>query len=409
MSILACDDTALRLPAQRADDGAVQAGIGRFGCHSLESPPTRLRIFHILEFNQFNTGSVHQMFQAASGLRERGHQVTIVSRPDATLEEQCRKARVDFIGLRMRNQFDFNSARKLGAILRDLRAEVIHVHKGVAHALALAATWRNTRPAFVVNRGVSFPLDIWNRGKFRSSRVDRIVTVCEQIRQVVIKSAKLRPEKVAVVYAGTDIDLFDPERWDPRAFREEKGIDREKFLVAQVGVRDWKGWKELVDATADVSRSNPAVHLALIGCRDGSSRRRCMTTHASAVSATCAAIEYRTDMPSVLAACDLVVDASWAGTGITGTIREGMAMQKPVIATDCGGNSELVSSRDVGWLIPSRNVKSLSNAIAEVGQNRERAVTVARNARRHVVRGFSKELRISKLENLYEAILDSRF
>ena len=28
-----------------------------------------MRIFQILEFNQFNTGSVHQMFQAAAGLR----------------------------------------------------------------------------------------------------------------------------------------------------------------------------------------------------------------------------------------------------------------------------------------------------------------------------------------------------
>src|SRR3982074_1720006 len=96
------------------------------------------------------------------------------------------------------------------------------------------------------------------------------------------------------------------------------------------------------------------------------------------------AVEYRTDMPSVLAACDLVVDASWAGTGITGTIREAMAMQKPVIASDCGGNAELGSSRDVGWLIPTRNVKALSDAMRDVVDHRDRAVTVARNARRQV-------------------------
>ena len=41
-----------------------------------------MRIFQILEFNRFDTGSVHQMFQAAVGLRERGHEVTMVSRPD---------------------------------------------------------------------------------------------------------------------------------------------------------------------------------------------------------------------------------------------------------------------------------------------------------------------------------------
>jgi L-malate glycosyltransferase len=371
---------------------------------------TAMRIFHILEFNQFNTGSVHQMFQAATGLRERGHQVTVISRPDANLERRCHEARVEFIGLRMRNEFDLNSVRRLRTLIRERDPHVVHVHKGVAHALALAATWSLPRPAFVVNRGVSFPLDIWNRGKFRSSRVDRVVTVCEQIRKTVITSAKLPPEKAVVVYAGTDIDLFDPERWDPRAFRSEKSIDPEKFLVAQVGVRDWKGWKELIDATAEVLRSHPNVHLALIGCRD-QSEAAVVNQYASArgVGDHVTAVEYRTDMPSVFAACDLVVDASWAGTGITGTIREAMAMQRPVIASDCGGNAELVSSRDVGWLVPTRNVKALSDAMRDVVDHRDRAVTVARNARRHVVRGFSKELRISKLENVYSSILDLRF
>ena len=70
------------------------------------------------------------------------------------------------------------------------------------------------------------------------------------------------------------------------------------------------------------------------------------------------AVEYRDDMPNVFASCDLVVDASWAGTGITGTIREAMAMRKPVIATDCGGNRELVSSPEVGWLIPAKEVRA---------------------------------------------------
>ena len=196
----------------------------------------------------------------------------------------------------------------------------------------------------------------------------------------------------------------------PQSFRREKDIPSEKFLIAQVGVRDWKGWKELVDATADLIRSHSAAHLALIGCRNAS-ESEAVTDYASArgIREHISAVEYRPDMPSVFAACDLVVDASWAGTGITGTIREAMAMQKPVIATDCGGNGELVSSPDVGWLIPPRNVKALADAMRDVIDHRERASTVARNARRRVVRGFSKELRISKLENLYSSILDLRF
>jgi glycosyltransferase involved in cell wall biosynthesis len=198
---------------------------------------------------------------------------------------------------------------------------------------------------------------------------------------------------------------FDPAKWDRRAFRLEKSIADHNFLIGQVGVRDWKGWKELVDAVALV----PSVHLALIGCRNEAEANEVMRyAESRGIGDRVHAVEYRTDMPKVLAACDLVVDASWAGTGITGTIREAMAMKKPVIATDCGGNAELVSSPDVGWLVPPRDVKALAGAIRDVIAQPDRAAKVAHNAREHVVRGFSKELRISKLEQLYATVLTDR-
>jgi glycosyltransferase involved in cell wall biosynthesis len=365
-----------------------------------------MKIFQILEFNQFNTGSVHQMFQAASGLRERGHDVTVVSRPDPILAQKCADAAVDFRAFAFRNQLDLKTIRGLRALVREKRPDVIHVHKGLAHALALHATWSHPVGAFVVNRGVSFPLDLWNRGKYRTDRVDRVVTVCQQIKDVIVASGGLPDEKVQVVYAGTDVALFDPERWHARAFREEKSIPAGRFLIAQVGVRDWKGWKELIDSVGDVMPRHPDVHLALIGCRSDQEKGEVASYAASnGLSANVTPVEYRTDMANVFAACDLVVDASWAGTGITGTIREGMAMRKPVIATNAGGNGELVSSRDLGWLVPMKDRAALTAAILDVIEDRIRAAEVARKAREHVVNGFSKELRITRLEELYERIL----
>jgi glycosyltransferase involved in cell wall biosynthesis len=365
-----------------------------------------MNIVQILEFNQFNTGSVHQMYQAAAGLREHGHGVTIVSRPDPVLEQKAREADVRFVGLSMRNGFDIVSAWKLARLFRQTGTDVVHVHKGVAHSLALAATFLRPVRAFVVNRGVSFPLDVWNRMKYQTRRVDRVVTVCEQIRDVIVTSGRLPREKVVVVYAGTDVTLFDPAKWDVRAFRREKGISDDRFLIAQVGVRTWKGWKLLVDAVASILPSHPAAHLALIGCRDeGEQAEVDRYAKERGIGTNVTAVEYRDDMPNVFASCDLVVDASWAGTGITGTIREAMSMQKPVIATDCGGNRELVSSPEVGWLITAKEAAPLAGAIAEVIDDEPRRIRVAANAREHVIRGFSKELRIARLEQLYEAIV----
>ncbi len=368
-----------------------------------------MRIFQVLEFNQFNTGSVHQMFQAAAGLCERGHEVTIVSRGGSELQQRADAANVRFRAMRMRHQFDFASMFAMRRLIAELRPDVIHVHKGIAHAIALAATVRAPVGAFVVNRGVSFPLDVWNRGKYRTRRVDRIVTVCRQIKDVIVTSGKLPPDKVEVIYAGTDVDVFDPAKHDRRTFRSEKGLPLDRFLIGQVGVRDWKGWQELVDSVADVVPRHSYVHLVLIGCRN-EREKEMVREYAGTrgISTYVTPVEYRTDMPNVLAACDLVVDASWAGTGITGTIREGMAMRKPVIATDAGGNAELVSSPAVGWLIPIRDRAALTNAIIDGIENRGRSDAVAKNAREHVVKGFSKTLRIARLEDLYSRILAGR-
>lgn len=366
-------------------------------------------IFQVLEKNQFDTGSVHQMFQAATGLRERGHSVVILSREGEALRRGCEQQGVEFQALRLRHQLDLQSIGRFRALVQARRPEVIHVHKGLSHSIALAATLRDRVSVFIVNRGVSFPLTIWNRAKYRTRRVDRIVAVCEQIRQVLIHTGKLEPERIELIYAATDTSLFSPERWDPRDFRAEKSMDPEAFLVAQVGVRDWKGWRDLVDAFAVIHRKHSHTRLALIDCKNKEQENevRSYAAERGAGSAVLP-VEYRADMARVLSAADVVVDASWAGTGITGTIREAMALRKPVIATDCGGNRELLSSPAVGWLIPARNEQALVAALLEVIEDREGAREVAKGAREHVRANFSKERRIDALEALYTSVVSQK-
>ena len=201
-------------------------------------------------------------------------------------------------GCRCVIEFDVVSAWKLGRLFREVKPDAVHVHKGVAHSLALAATFMQPVRAFVVNRGVSFPLDVWNRIKYRTRRVARVVTVCEQIKDVIVSSGGLPREKVVVIYAGTDVALFDPDKWDARAFRREKGIADDRFLIAQVGVRTWKGWKELVDAVASIlpdasaraSRADRLPRCERAGrgrCVRARARRRDRTSRRSSIATTC--------------------------------------------------------------------------------------------------------------------------
>jgi glycosyltransferase involved in cell wall biosynthesis len=56
----------------------------------------------------------------------------------------------------------------------------------------------------------------------------------------------------------------------------------------------------------------------------------------------------------------------------------------------------------VGWLIPMKDRAALTRAIREVIAD---PIRVGKAARQHVMNGFSKELRITRLESLYREIL----
>ncbi len=360
-----------------------------------------LTIVQVLEKTGFATGSVVQMFEAARGLAERGHTVLAVTRPSTEMADRCAAAGVEHVSLALRHGFDVVSMVRFARLARERKVEVVHAHKGIAHAVGLGASFLGARYGLVINRGVSFPLDVWNSLKYRSRHVNRIVAVADNIRQILVAGG-IPPHKVSVVYAGVDVDRFHPRRTDPARVRAELGIPPEARLVGHVGMRDWKGWKELLRAFPAIRADHPAAHLLLVACtsqaqRDGVAELARDLGVAGAVTATME----RSDMPDVLAACDVVADPSWAGTGITGTIREAMALGKPVVATAVAGNPELVEDGVSGILVPARDVPMLAAAISRLLRDEEFARRLGAAGQERVREQFSTATRISRLEAIY--------
>ena len=365
-----------------------------------------LSILQVLEKGSFTTGSVVQMFELARGLTRRGHRVRVVSRPNGEVAVRSREEGIPFEPLPLRHEFDLGSARALARIFADADADVVHVHKGIAHSVALfAGYFARRRPLLVVNRGVSFPLDPFAALKYRV-RLDAVVTVCEDIKRVVVASAGIPAEKVHVVYAGVDLARFDPARADGARVRREWNVGPEEKLVVQVGARDWKGWRDLVSATALAASRVPNLRTAIVACKDDAEKERVLgAARDDGIGDRVLTIGFRTDMPDVLAAADAVVDLSYEGLGITGTIREAMALGRPVIASAAGGNPELVLHEWSGLLVPPRNPGATSAALERILLDPDLAGELGRAARRRVVEGFSTEVRLDRIEALYRRLV----
>ena len=202
------------------------------------------------------------------------------------------------------------------------------------------------------------PVSRWVDG---SRAVARIVAVCQAIKDDLVRQG-LPAAKIDVVYSGTDTDWFDPARASGSAVRQELGLETATPLVTQIGVREPKGNDDLLRAFARVRAARPDARLLLVGARPEKRAPLEALARAGGLGDAVTIWGYRDDVPDVLAAAQVSVDASYEGLGITGTLRESLAMETPVVATRAMGNPELVGHEAHGLLVPPRDPEAIAAA-----------------------------------------------
>ncbi|HJR50808.1 MAG TPA: glycosyltransferase, partial [Gemmatimonadales bacterium] len=161
---------------------------------------------------------------------------------------------------------------------------------------------------------------------------------------------------------------------------------------------------DVLEAMARVCHAAPHARLLLVGAPPP----RVLTLREKAfrrgIGEHVHVLGHREDVPEILAASDLVVDASWAGLGLTGSLREALAVETPVIGTDLEGHPELIVEGETGLLVPPRNPDALAQAILRLVENPTRAKAMARAGRKRVEARFSMAQKIQRTEALYERL-----
>jgi glycosyltransferase involved in cell wall biosynthesis len=360
-----------------------------------------LRILQVYPKEDYFTGAAIQLRELTRGLAARGHEVVIATRPSAEWAERTRDTGITHYPLSMASEVDLRSVRRLVHIVRKHDIQIVHAQKGKARTLAMIAGLFVRIPVLVLNRGVSFPLDPFNRLGYTTRRVTAIVAVCESIKRGLAASG-VDPAKIHVIYSGTDTDRFHPGV-DGGGIRRELGLGPEHFLITQIGVRSWKGNDDVIDAMAAVASRAPHARLLIVGARrpEGLLERARQRRLDGRVSVW----GYREDVPQILKASECCVDASYAGLGLTGTLREALAVETAVIGTDLEGNPELVVHGETGLLVPPRDPTALGSAMLRmIGDARLRRATAAAG-RRLVDAKFSTRAKLDATETLYRRLL----
>src|SRR5581483_5487354 len=155
----------------------------------------------------------------------------------------------------------------------------------------------------------------------------------------------------------------------------------------------------LVEAFAALHARHPGVQLVLVG--EGPLRGAIEAQIAAlGLAGSVHLLGARADIERILPALDVFVLAS-STEGLSNAILEAQSCGLPVVATDVGGNGELVREGIDGRRVPPNDVAALAGALAELVADGQRRSAFGTAARERVEREFSIAAMVAAYEKLY--------
>jgi glycosyltransferase involved in cell wall biosynthesis len=166
--------------------------------------------------------------------------------------------------------------------------------------------------------------------------------------------------KICVVPNGVDINRFRPDARARFEVRSELKLHDDCFVWLAVGRFDYaKDYSNLLHAFAQLSHED--AFLLIAGQGPLKSRMESLA-HQLGIAQKVLFLGIRQDVPRLMNAADGYVMSSFY-EGLPMVLLEASASGLPIVATDVGGNRELVLNGQTGYLVSPRDAEALSAAM----------------------------------------------
>ena len=229
---------------------------------------------------------------------------------------------------------------------------------------------------------------------------DVVVANSEAVREDTLRREHLAPEKVRVIHNGVAANV-ESDGGDARAALVGDGT---ALVIVVANLIPYKGLEHFVDAWREVVGAVPGARAVVVG--EGPARAD-LEARAADLGETLRFIGSRDDVPALLRAADVVVQASLY-EGFPNAVLEAMAAGRPVVATAVGGTVEAVESDRTGLLVPPRDSAALAAAILRLLTQPELARSYGAAGRERVEAEFSIARMVGRYADLYMSTLSKR-
>ena len=244
--------------------------------------------------------------------------------------------------------------------------------------------------------------------------VDAFIYVSKAVEKYYL-DFQLPVEKGLVIYNG--FNVTPSEQVTPQEvlqIKSEFNIGDQKILISNVGRLDyWKGQDYFIEAIAQVIQSHPHVKALIVGAPG---TRPHLQAYYQKLQKLVADLNlsshviftgFRSDIPQIMAASDILVHSASEPEPFGRVIVEGMLSKRPVIGIDAGGIPEMINDQLTGLLVPPKNAAKMTEAILWVINHPEQAARMSEAAQQVAKERFSIEQHISLVQKIYKQILEA--
>lgn len=300
----------------------------------------------------------------------------------------------------------YNTFLQLKDIIKRNKIDIIHAQQRTAGYFSLA-----------LNKHLDIPFvltlhDIWHRAplkKMHGKLFTNVIAVSEFIRRHFVGAFAARAEDVVTIHNGVDESRFNTDELlhqKGMSFRCEMGISSTNKVITLIGrVIKSKGHYDLIEAVEKISGRVQNFIVLIVGAGPDELQLKQLVSQRD-LDKIVVFGGYRSDIPAILAATDIVVLPSYReALGLS--IIEAMFAKKPVIATKVGGIPELVSHGKTGILIEPGDVSGLANGMLELLSDGEKAVDFGERGYNKAKKDFSLTNMVTETEAFYKRIIQA--
>jgi len=327
-------------------------------------------------------GAETQLVRLATRLKARGWEVRVVSLlPPRAYVEELEATGIPVLSLGIRRKMpDPRPILQLARLIREWRPHIVHSY--MVHANLLARLVRLMVPVPIL---VCSARNVKERNRLRELLYRLTDPLCDLTTQVCQARHKIR-----YIPNGVDTAHFKPDSETRVALRRGLGLEN-LFVWLAVGRFDPpKDHLNLVRAFARVVAEEPNTALLIAG--DGPLRPSVEElVRELRLEGSVRFLGIRRDMPQLMNAADAYVMSS-AWEGMANVLLEASATGLPIVATDVGGNGEIVLDGETGFLVPPKDPGKLAQAMLRLmSLPQEERKSMGEKARRYVEDNFALE------------------